>query len=343
MAWLNAYELSVERNRLNSANLVETKYLYLAENLWYYITNKGWDSGGNPWTCGDPGGIVQHLPTSDKPQPDKNLGTNAQYLLLSAWLYRATGLTRFLKGPDGTSTVGGATAEANWLIGTPGNAGALMQHYSPSPAFDQPGSRVLFDGQMDPYSNPGSCTIPMGEPKETQHMGQVIAALASMYQATGNSFYLTVGDNVAETVLNDNSANWYTSPAEPMIDSNGVLSEDCTPLAGAGPWPDGCDVTGSANVWLPGKGIFIRGLYCLSSALHGSDAAIPAFITSNAQWVWAADQNTETGNPAAQNLNQFGFLWDKFHGGSGAGQGFATQGAALEALSADLGLTTSMC
>lgn len=82
---------------------------------------------------------------------------------------------------------------------------------------------------------------------------------------------------------------------------------------------------------------------CLANALQGSDAAVPAFITSNVQWVWVADQNTETSNPAAQDLNQFGFLWDKFHGGSNSGQGFATQGSALEALNANLGMATSMC
>jgi hypothetical protein len=98
------------------------------------------------------------------------------------------------------------------------------------------------------------------------------------------------------------------------------------------------------NVWLPGKGIFIRGMYCLANAPSQSDPAVSAFISSNAQWVWGTDENTETGNPAAQNLNQFGFLWDVFHGGGSSGLGYATQGAAVEALTANLGLPeTAMC
>jgi hypothetical protein len=358
LTWLNAYELSAEMHQVNPSNTLFTKYLYLAENLWYYITDHAWDSTGtHPWSCGTTGGVVQSLDSSQvqsEQNPSntitvyhaKNVGSNALYLRLSAWLYAVTGDSTFYSGD---SNGGGALPEANWLIGTSASPGLLVQFYNGSTTTDASGARFLLDGELNPNhypddANPSdpTCVVPTGQPKETQHEGMAIAALTDMYQAKNNAFYLNVADNLAETVMNDNAANSYSQP-EPMIDSNGVLSEDCTPSEPS-LWPDTCDVTGSAHVWLPGKGIFIRGMYCLANAPSQSDPAVSAFISSNAQWVWGADQNTETGNPSVQNLNQFGFLWDVFHGGSSSGLGYATQGAAVEALTANLGLPeTAMC
>jgi hypothetical protein len=70
---------------------------------------------------------------------------------------------------------------------------------------------------------------------------------------------------------------------------------------------------------------------------------LPAFVTSSEQWVLGAGRGTETLSLDQQDLNQFGFLWDDFQGGGANGQGFATQGAAVEALSATLGASTAMC
>jgi len=359
LAWLNAYEYT---NNLN--------YLYLAENLWHFITNNSWGyvPSGSP-SCGSAGLVQFRHWTGQYPKdgngnttyPAKNLGTNALYLRLSAWLYVVTGKNVYFDGVFDSSSGtydGGLQLEAKWLL----NSSGLVQLYPTSTGqtlpIDQAGSRYMLDGVLDPNAST-SCSIATGNAKETQHEGMVIAGLASTHDAVAkaskstsppNSLaqmempaaYLTMADNLAETAINDDAAHHYTSPL--MIDRNQVLSETCTALVQGTTWPDGCDVTnslGQHNAWLPGKGIFMRGLYCANNALTAAgvpDSALSAFITSNASQVWGNDQNS---GQFADNLDQFGFLWDYdlYHATwSEAGQGYATEGSALEALNADFGL-----
>lgn len=363
VTWLNAYKYT---NNLN--------YLYLAENLWYFVTNNSWGyvPNGQSVVCTPGAGLVQFRHWNESypldnngntTYPDKNLGTNAWYLRLSAWLYKITGQNVYFDGIYDSSTGkyrGGLSAEAKWLLSTSG----LVQLYAVNPPstqtlpIDQQGSRFMLDGKLNSNS---SCNIDRNAQKETQHEGTVLAGLAtthdavaqatnsasppvSLAQMEGAASYLTIADNLAETAINDNTTNAYTSPA--MIDGFQVLSETCLPQGGA-TWPDGCDVAnqyGNNNAWLPGKGIFLRGLYCVNNALQTAsmtDNTLGGFISFNASEVWSEDQNS---GQFADNLDQFGFLWDYdlYHGSwSEAGQGYATEESALEALSANAGLSVS--
>jgi hypothetical protein len=363
LAWLNAYEYTSNKN-----------YLYLAENLWHFITANSWGyvPNGETNSCGT-GGLVQfrHWTESYTTYPAKNLGTNALYLRLSSWLYVITGDNTYFDGVGDSSggNDGGLQLEAKWLM----NSSGLVQLYQNDAGQtlqpDQPGARYMLDGEVDPNT---ACSIARGNAKETQHEGMVLAGLASTHDAivkAGKSStppsslgqmeqapaYLTMADNLAETAINDDGSpgHSYTSPL--MIDGNKVLSETCT--SETGQWPDGCDINPSEApdgdepetidpAWLPGKGIFIRGLYCVNSALlastvPGPDTALSPFITSSATQVWNNDQNA---GQFASNLDQFGFLWDYdlYHANwSEAGQGYATEGSALEALTASFGIGVS--
>ena len=63
--------------------------LYLAEQLWSYVTAHGWRNGCN-------GGVIQDT----KAKATKDAFANALYLRNSAWLYSITGETRFMTGAE---------------------------------------------------------------------------------------------------------------------------------------------------------------------------------------------------------------------------------------------------
>ncbi len=377
LTWLSAYEY--EKSLYGTCGNVPAgqpcfdRYKYLAENLWYYITHSGWDSNDNAtagWpftnsckeavsTTNNYGGIFQQKAVNDSGN-FKNLGANSLYLRLSSWLYLATGENSlYFNGEPGNSgTYGGVAQEANWLIGTGSSSpSTLVQEYNGSSFPDYP---LFLKGEVAPTSDPGSaCTAADGQ-KQTQHEGMVIGALAEVYKVaeaddTGlvspPSFYLTVADNIAKTAFNDTidpdetyPAGEFTNPA--MIDSNSIFSEPCT-ASPSSDWPDACVIAGS-SAWLPGKGIFVRNLYCLNQAPVQSGTIgtgdITSFVETNAQSVWNEDQSLTSDN--SDNLNEFGFLWDGAQlgfswGTDGSELSFATQLAALEALSANLGVSAS--
>jgi hypothetical protein len=168
--------------------------------------------------------------------------------------------------------------------------------------------------------------------------------------ADGNTIDLTPAEEIANGVMADvqlasgSDQGEYTTP--PLIDLNGILSEPCLPTTMAGDWPDDCDVTGANgghNYWLQYKGLFIRNLYCLSrldTTGDGQAAVYTKFMAEQASSVFADDQNTSAANVGAQDLNQFGFLWDSFKTSM---LNMATQGSALEALNANMDNSYVMC
>jgi hypothetical protein len=358
LAWLNAYQYTV------SQGSPQNTYLYLAENLWYYITRYGWDkvSDGNAFTCGYPGGIVQSLVSND---PDKNLGVNSMYLRLSAWLYTVTQDTTYRDGQadnPGGPLHGGYVQEANWLFpAIPSPPDPPGSNKPPITLFNQqtfPGQPLIFYGAIDPKASP-ACSVPTNKAKELQHEGMMTGALAALYNAaqvsTGSSSlqlvyppseYLLVGQNLAGTMTTDTAASGLTSP--PAVTAGGVLNESGdAPGTQAQPW--GPNPSGS-EAWLPGKGIFIRNLYCLGQA-PVPPGTPPAdtygnFIGTSAQSIAQNAQNLDTEYQDNNlNYNEVGYWWQGNPYGAGVGvQDFATQLSGVEGLAAHLnGPTTTMC
>src|SRR6266704_3594004 len=319
LAWLEAYEYTESVSPGNG----NKQYLYIAENLWYYITRYGWDHGTNPWTgqtnpftCGYKGGIVQSYHSNT---PAKTLGVNALYLRLSAWLYRVTnGDAVYRDGiTDGyANPYGGYIAEANWLLPD------LAKQPNAIPLYNTqtfPNVPLLFKGEIIPSSptDPNSCTAGNG-PKQTQHEGMMLGALAALHDAAAVSasgpngslnypaaYYLTIADNLAQTALTDTAAAGYTTTPMIVNLSNGdaILNESGN--------PDNSE-PGNADAWIAGKGIFMRNLYCLSlePAQTSTVPDIPTFLHHNATSVLQNDENMTTNSTfKALNYNQLGYWW----------------------------------
>jgi len=341
LAWLEAYEYTESVSPGNG----NKQYLFIAENLWYYITRYGWDHGTNPWTgqanpftCGYKGGIVQSY---DSNTPAKTLGVNALYLRLSAWLYRVTGSITYRDGiTDGyANPYGGYIAEANWLLPD------LAKQPNAIPLYNTqtfPNVPLLFYGEIDP----STCTASNG-PKQTQHEGMMLGALAALHDAAAVSasgpngslnypaaYYLTIGDNLAQTALTDTAAAGYTST--PMIvnlpNGDAILNESGD-VGNVEPT--------NANPWIAGKGLFMRNLYCLSlePAQTGTVPDIATFLHHNAASVLQNDENMTT-NPGSKalNYNQLGYWWqgDPDNPGTLGLLNFATQFSGIDALSASI-------
>jgi predicted alpha-1,6-mannanase (GH76 family) len=325
LAWLNAYKLTGYTN-----------YLQLAESLFYDINQNGWDG-----TCN--GGVWQnHLSAHQK-----DAIVNELYIELAAGLYRATGDQGYLDG-SGTTPSGqqfnqsgdynsGAEGAWDWLM----NSG-MVETVSTSPTT----LKLVADHLVT-----GSPCTPQGGQFWSYNQGVILGAAADLYKITGDAAtYITPAEEIANGVMADvqlapgSDQGEYTTP--PLIDLNGILSEPCLPTTTPGDWPDDCDVTGANgghNYWLQYKGLFIRNLYCLSrldTTGDGEAAVYTKFIAEQANSVFANDQNTSTANVGAQDLNQFGFLWDSFKTNM---LNMATQGSALEALNANMDNSYLMC
>lgn len=320
LTWLNAYQLTGN-----------SSYLQTAETLFYDINQNGWDG-----TCG--GGVWQSADTSTHL---KDAIANELYIGLGAELYRATGDSGYLNG-SGTTPSGksfnsagsfnsGAEGAWQWLL----NSG-MITTVSSNP------TRMLVNDHIT-----SSCAAATTQ-KWSYFQGVVLGALGNLYKITGDATtYLTPAEEIAAGVLADQQTaagsdqGTYSTPA--LLDTSGVLSEACDPDTSAD-WPSGCSVTnGSVDSFLQYKGIFIRNLYCLSRLDDTGDSApstYAAFIANNATAIFASDQNTSTSNVGAQNLNEFGFVWDKW---STTQLNEATQGSALEALSASMDSSFQMC
>ncbi len=370
LTWVNAYQLT--------GNL---RYLYLAQELWSYITKGGWDR-----SCG--GALVQYSGEGRHGPSTEDTIANVLYLRLSAWLYviaRAHGLPGAARYLNGTGGAGGANAVGKWLAGSAAHGGtattppsniiggpfrsALARSLPGRPA-GTAGSRLILDDHLT-----ASC-VPTGQQMWLHSQGIGVAALTDLYEAdklfgdTADArYYLRVADNLADTILTDTLLPAQSPPGDlgiyyavgrtpfgpPTVDHSGALSEPCEPPIGQeARWPSGCVLrvrtspgTLGDTPFLPNKGIFIRGAYCLARTLPAagfSDQKLTSFIRANAASLWSHDQDTETASPASTDLNQFGFQWGnlKFSANKSV-LNFATEAAALELLSAKAGTSSAMC
>jgi hypothetical protein len=307
-AWLNAYKWTHNK-----------RYLYLAEQLWSYVTAHGWRSGCN-------GGVIQDT----KAGATKDAFANALYLRNSAWLYSITGETRFMTGRGGK---GGAFADATFIrarlifaySGTPGDSGAqftIADHLS-------------------------GCTA-TGSNSWLQSQGEMINAWTDMYAAektycqkhhctVAAAYYNRLADALARTVISDklvvkkNGARTWRfkgkkGQARPTVDTHGILSEPCD--AAVSDWPYGCKLGNSAGTYqsyLISKGIFERALSCSNHNLR--DSKLTAFASANAASI--------------ARLPHFGFLWDSANANKPVI--FATQVSVLDGLNAAMTGSYAMC
>ncbi len=297
-AWINAYKLTKTR-----------AYLDLAEELWSYITARGWSA-----ICG--GGVEQH---SGPRKSGEDAYANALYLRNSAWLYSITGNRQYMVGvPDGSHKKGGAIADASFitdhLIDGPYN------HLAPGTS----GSQFMIADHPAP-----GCKSVGGTQMWLSAQGEMVNAFSDMYAADkafgakDPVYYNHLANDLALSVINNKPSTHGTIRA--TVDARGILSEPCDSKT----WPAGCklhsgqDGKGEAP-FLIFKGIFERGIYCSNHNLN--DAALTTFIAKNADVV-------------AQ-LNHFGFQWDS------AGNtlvNFATQTSVLDGLDAQTGRSFAMC
>lgn len=291
---------------LNAYELTGTAaYLTTAENILSHIQQYGWDS-----TCG--GGVWQHTGSG----ATKDAIANELYLTLAARLYLATGETSQQYLAD-------ATAEWTWFQ----NAGNVdhLTGTTTSMIDTIPGKGALIYPSVS-----SSCQVSTGTVFWTLRQGQFLSALTDLATATSDQADLTQAEAVANCMISATCGGSSSYANPPVLDPGGILTEPCPGS------PYSCTVTGDPD-FLQYKGVFMRNLYCLNQTADSS--AYSAFISASASSVYASDQNPETTDPATQNLNQFGFTWDKW---SSAGANWATQGAALDALNASIGGSVSI-
>jgi hypothetical protein len=370
LTWVNAYQLTRDRS-----------YLYLAQELWSYLTADGWDR-----SCG--GALRQHATTSKRGPSTEDAIANVLYLRLSAWLYLiaktqgSAGASRYLNGIGGA---GGANRVGRWLAGSASHGGTATR--PPAAMIGGPfRSELAPDAPARPASSPGSHIMvddhltascaPIGQQMWLHTQGSAVGALVDLYQADklfGDAadarYYLRVADNLTDTVMTDTSRPGQSPPGDqgiyftpgsspfepPTVGPGGILAEPCEPPPGAeGRWPAGCVMrvrTGPGqygdSAFLPNKGVFIAGAYCVARTLPAagfSDPSIGRFIAANATSAWSFDQDTETSSPAATNLNEFGFLWGNVRFSTNDSVlNFATESAALELMDANFGTSSAMC
>jgi predicted alpha-1,6-mannanase (GH76 family) len=327
LTWLNAYNL-----------IGNTDYLYMAENIFSWITANGWDS-----TCG--GGVWQY----DKAGAQKDAIANELYFELAARLNRTTQNSVYLNY---------ANLEWNWfksslIVQVPENGSATV---ATAAQLSDPSAHLLVADHVSSTEGTTTttslCAPASGTQKWTYNQGVILGALHDMYKISGSASYLDPAEAIASTVETDQQSTVNQAPgpySNPALDSvygigpNGTLSEPCDSSGG---WPDNCAVTGSHNWFLQFKGIFIRNLACLSQDVSGTPN-YQTFIEDNAATVFQDDQNTTSDFNAGADLNLFGFLWDNdgkpWPGTETAELNEATQGSALDALIANMSDSYAMC
>jgi hypothetical protein len=332
--WLNAYAL-----------VGRPYYLYLAEELWNYVTNNGYH---DDVLSGTPCGGVTQFHKGDGTTPAYGTDdsfANALYLRDSTLLWQDTAGQSFGEQYMGgaklswaTGRVGGAVSAASWIrqhlvfnyAGTMGNPGALF----------------MIAGQYAPDSH-GNCTT-TGNLSATQAQGEMVLAWTDMAAACGitgagcsgsPSYYSNLADELANSVIadqqeynGDGSFSWLfegdSGQAEPTVDASGVLSEPCeppgvTPGSKSDPWPDGCSLgtsmtgTDTFKSYMISKGIFEQAIYCSNHSY--ADRVLKDFAHTSGSNILNAN---------------FEFLWDD-NGGSSTVQNFATHTSALDGLEAD--------
>lgn len=135
----------------------------------------------------------------------------------------------------------------------------------------------------------------------TYNQGVILGAAAELYQATGNSNYLTQAANIANAVIASGS---------PLTSSSGILTEEC-----------GTSCNAEADMF---KGAFIRNFRKLYLVDNNSNWA--SFIETNAQSIWNNDLDVANVNGLSEcNTGPF---W----AGPYQAANEITQGAALAAL-----------
>jgi hypothetical protein len=311
-AWLDAYSLTGVK-----------KYLTMAESIFAAIKGtsktpedkKGWDST----SCG--GGVWQHTGTHEgKGAATKDAIANGLYLTLAARLYLATG-----KSDQGYL----ADAQADWAwFQNAGNVDHLAGSTT-TMIHTIPGLGALIYPDVSEGTN-GKCQVAASKVYWTLRLGQFVAGLTSLYQATGSQSDLTQAQAVATCVTSAGCGGDTSFASPPLLDAHGILTEPCAAN------PANCKVANQD--YLQYRGVFMRDLSCLNQVAGGS--AYTAFIQAQAGAVYADDQNPETTQPATQGLNRFGFIWDHW---STAGLNWATQGTALDALNAAIGGSARLC
>jgi predicted alpha-1,6-mannanase (GH76 family) len=169
----------------------------------------------------------------------KNAITNELFLELTAWLHNDI--------PGDTTYLGWANAEWSWF-----SASGMINS-----------SDLVNDGLTSGCANNGGTTW-------TYNQGVILAALAQLYQATGNASLLTTAEGIATAAIS------HLAPG-------GVLTEPCA--------SSGCD--GDQEIF---KGIFVRDLATLAATANTS--MFDSFIDEQATSI-------ETTYPG----NGFGLLW----------------------------------
>jgi hypothetical protein len=296
---------------LNAYELTgNSKYLTLAENILTAIKTSKTNSGKGWTTCG--GGIWQHTGSG----ATKDAIANELYMTLAARLYLDT-------GKKDKAYLTDAKQDWSWFQNA-GNADHLK---------GTPTSMIRTIAGLGALILPDvgkGCTVATTKVFLTLRQGQFVGALTDLYRATGTQAYLTEAESVANCMTSLKCGGDSSDASPPVLNPDGILTEPC-PKA-----PYGCAATGQD--YLQYKGVFMENLSCLNQVATSS--AYSNFIQANASSVYALDQNPETTAPATQNLNQFGFTWDRW---STAAINWATQGAALDALNASIGGSARMC
>lgn len=298
-AWINAYKLTHTKD-----------YLYLAQELWSYITARAW----NTTECPE-GGVNQH---SGDTSATEDSYANALYLRNSAWLYSITGNRQYMNGvPAGKNAHrGGALADAKFITGH------LIDGPYNHVALGTTGSEFMIADH--PKDN---CTTIGGTQMWLGAEGEMVNAFSDMYAADkafggkNADYYNHLADELALTVTS-NTAGKFGSII-PTVDSGGVLSEPCQSPS----WPAGCTLqkkSGAEAPFLIFKGIFERGIYC--SNHNFNDTTLTAFTKRNAGWI--------------ASLSHFGFRWDS---PGNTLVNFATQTSVLDGLDAQVGGSFAMC
>lgn len=310
--WINAYKFTKVPD-----------YLYLAEELWNYVTTNGFKANG----CG---GIVQHHDQGGSSGGSAaDAFANSLYLRNSAWLYSVTGEARYMR--DSSNHGRGAIAEADWI------RQHLIFKYA-GPALGNRGSQFMIADHLTNCKAAGNLSA-------LQTQGEMVNAWTDMYAACKKlgscpakpSYYNNLADELALTVIHDNPARNATYPKsegqhEPTVDSRGILSEPCFPT-GKNKWPYGCALGSSLGKpgttpfkpYLISKGIFERAIYC--SNHNFNDSALTSFAAKNAASI--------------ASLPHFGFIWDST--AANAPVIFPTQASVLDGLDAHLGGSYAMC
>jgi predicted alpha-1,6-mannanase (GH76 family) len=215
-------------------------------------------------TCG--GGVWWQR----NPRSYKNAISNELFLELTAWLHnRIRGDTKYL---------GWAEAEWSWLD----HSGMINK------------SNLINDGLNN------SCQNNAG-PTWTYNQGVILAGLAQLYRATGDSSLLTKAERIAKAAIG-------------QLSVRGVLTEPCL--------GSGCAARLDTNT-RSFKGIFVRDLEVLAGT--AGTTQFDAFIARQAHSIEAHD----TGKDA-----ELGMFW----AGPVADVGAASQSSALAALVASAGL-----